>query len=771
MRIENITVSNFGSYAEASVDLREVSAAVICGQNGAGKSTLFVDAPLWALFGTCRTDTDAMMKLGAMVMSVSVQFALNGQTYRITRTRSKQTKAGKSELSLQVLNGEEWVSNSGSKLTDTQQKIHDLLNADYALFVSTGFLLQGQADRFSRATASERKAILAQILRLDQYSLLKQAAGRKANECQVRMVEKDERLARLKDFLADLEQGQVDLFEAKSKQNVCESKIRILDTTIDAVKTDIATLQAKRDSLTSVQDQQTILQGKLTGYQARHRQATEQKTRLEKILSNRQAIESKVVELAELEKEEAALNNATDAATEDAQLIGKRIQAIHEEVQAYTTQKAQAQSRIDTLSSQLKEKVTAYQQETNRLEESLKRDVQASDLLGKVPCSSDLQAKCQFTLRAVEAHGRINPAEVSLAKRQTVTAEIQLVIGGDLLQEIDHLRGELDAMQGNQPGSQLDELKAKQAEIGTKLKALQDDRQRVFTAIQTAKKFTALLPELLASEQVLAKTNEELSVLAAEIASVESEIQAIRLQLLESVTLEADLMSAMGQADTLQKDRQNLQNSLQALGEEIGRTLAKIDQMKAAEVEMASLSAERDAIHKEMRLYAVLAESYQKIPVLIMENAIPMLEHEANAVLSRVSSSGMTIRLDTQKTLKSRDGLAETLDIVVRDVFGERPYEAYSGGERFRLDLSLRIGLSKLLAHRAGARLETLVIDEGLGSLDDDGLNQLRECLGALQQEFKLVLVVTHVDAMKHTFPHQIVVTKDSTGSSVTVEG
>jgi exonuclease SbcC len=167
----------------------------------------------------------------------------------------------------------------------------------------------------------------------------------------------------------------------------------------------------------------------------------------------------------------------------------------------------------------------------------------------------------------------------------------------------------------------------------------------------------------------------------------------------------------------------------------------------------------------------MLADAYQKIPVLIMENAIPMLEHEANGILGRISSSGMKVRLDTQKTLKSRDGLAETLDIVVRDVFGERPYEAYSGGERFRLDLALRVGLSKLLANRAGARLETLVIDEGLGSLDDDGLNQLRECLGALQQEFKLVLVVTHVDAMKHTFPHQIVVTKDNTGSSVTVEG
>lgn len=771
MRIEKLIASNFGSYAHVDVSLEEVSAAIICGPNGAGKSTLFVDAPLWALFGTCRTDTDAMMKLGAMVMSVSVQFALNGQTYRITRTRSKQTKAGKSELSLLVLNGDEWVSNSGAKLTDTQQKIHDLLNADYALFVSTGFLLQGQADRFSRATASERKAILAQILRLDQYGLLKQSAARKANECQVRIVEKDERLQVLKESLGDLEQLESQLGNAQTRQAFTEAEVRANDSKIDQAKTDIATLQAKRDSLTSVQDQQTILQGKLSGYRARQRQATEQKARLEKILSNRQAIESKVVELADLEKEEAALNHATDKTTEDAQILGKRIQAMQEAIHAASQNRLGLQIKIDALTHMLSLKVSEYQQETTRQEEALKRDVQASDLLSKVPCSTDLQGKCQFTLRAVEAQGRIVPAELNLSKREKVPAQIQFVVGAEILQEIDHLRSQLDGMQEDMPGSELDEWRRQQEELRGSLKGLQDDRQRVLTAIQSAKKFTVLMPELLAAEQLLVKTNEELSILAGEIAAVESDMQTIKLQLLEALTLDSDLQSATVQADTLQKDRQAMHNRLQALGEEIGRTLAKIDQIKAAEVEIGALAAEREAIHREMRLCATLADAYQKIPVLIMENAIPLLEQEANAVLSRVSSSGMTIRLDTQKTLKSRDGLAETLDIVVRDVFGERPYEAYSGGERFRLDLALRIGLSKLLANRAGARLETLVIDEGLGSLDDDGLNQLRECLGALQQEFKLVLVVTHVDAMKHTFPHQIVITKDSAGSSVTVEG
>lgn len=769
MRIETIALSNFGSYADAMLDLRDVSAAVIVGVNGAGKSTLVVDSVLWALFGQCRTDTDAMMKIGATVMTVSVQFGLNGQTYRITRTRSKQTKAGKSELSVLVLNGDEWVSNSGANLTATQQKIHDLLNADYSLFTSTGYLLQGQADRFSRATASERKAILAQILRLDQYSLLKQAAGRKANDCQVRIVEKDERVQALKNTALDVEQLQADLGNAQTRQVFTEAELRANDCNLDALKTELATLQAKQAGLAALEEQQSGLETKLTALKSRQMKADEQRTRLEKILSNRQAIESKVVELEELEKDETALNLATNAATEDAQLIGKRIQDVQAEVQVYLTQKSERQSRIDKLTGQLKEKVSGYQQDTARIEDALKRDRQASDLLATVPCSTELQGQCQFTLQAVQAQGLILPAELSLSTRQTVTADIQSAVGAELLREIDHLRGELDAMQTKQPGSEIDALKAKQAECGAKLKTLQNDRQRVFTAIQTAKKFTVLMPELLASEQVLAKTQEELSALAADIAVVGSDLQSIKLQCLDALTSGNEVREATAKVTALHGERSANQARLQSIGEEIGRVTAGIESAKRALVEIDALTAERTAIHADMRLYATLAEAYQKIPVLIMENAIPMLEHEANSVLKNISTSGLHVHFDTQKALKSRDGLAETLDIRVRDVFGERLLENFSGGERARVDLCIRIGLSKMLARRSGSRLETLVVDEAFAAIDREGMDQVIECLPVLSKEFSLCLFISHDEGFKNSLPQQIVITKDSSGSKVEV--
>ena len=154
---------------------------------------------------------------------------------------------------------------------------------------------------------------------------------------------------------------------------------------------------------------------------------------------------------------------------------------------------------------------------------------------------------------------------------------------------------------------------------------------------------------------------------------------------------------------------------------------------------------------------------------MLIERAIPQLEEEANAILSRIAP-GMSVQLATQRANKD-SSIKETLDIIIADEMGTRPYENFSGGERFRIDFALRIALSKLLTHRAGARLETLIIDEGFGSQDQDGLARLLECLQAITSDFRLILVVSHLAEMTDIFPVRIEVTKGDSGSLVKVVG
>ena len=158
------------------------------------------------------------------------------------------------------------------------------------------------------------------------------------------------------------------------------------------------------------------------------------------------------------------------------------------------------------------------------------------------------------------------------------------------------------------------------------------------------------------------------------------------------------------------------------------------------------------------------------IPALLIEQAVPEIEEQANNILQQLSNGTMSLRMNTQGTYKSKkDEVKETLDILITDPYGTREYEMFSGGEAFRINFSIRLALSRLLAQRAGSRLQTLVIDEGFGSQDDEGRARLAEAITAVQNDFEKILVITHLSELKEAFPSRIEVEKTADGSHVEV--
>ena len=77
----------------------------------------------------------------------------------------------------------------------------------------------------------------------------------------------------------------------------------------------------------------------------------------------------------------------------------------------------------------------------------------------------------------------------------------------------------------------------------------------------------------------------------------------------------------------------------------------------------------------------------------------------------------------------------------------------FSGGEAFRINFALRIALSRLLAQRSGAPLPILFIDEGFGSQDASGQERLREAIQSIQSDFQKIIVITHLEGIKDSFP------------------
>jgi len=213
-----------------------------------------------------------------------------------------------------------------------------------------------------------------------------------------------------------------------------------------------------------------------------------------------------------------------------------------------------------------------------------------------------------------------------------------------------------------------------------------------------------------------------------------------------------------------------LRTHKETLIKEQGQVEQQLHKITAIEQEHAQRLQDIAQLDGEIADYNIIATTLGKdgLQALLIEEAIPEIEHEANKILAKLTDNQTHIFLESLKDLKS-GGTKETLDIRVSDSMGLRPYEMFSGGEAFRIDFALRVGIAKLLAHRAGTSLQTLIIDEGFGSQDEDGLQLIMDVLHRIQDDFAKIIIVSHLNAMKNQFPVHFLVQKKASGSTVDV--
>jgi len=223
----------------------------------------------------------------------------------------------------------------------------------------------------------------------------------------------------------------------------------------------------------------------------------------------------------------------------------------------------------------------------------------------------------------------------------------------------------------------------------------------------------------------------------------------------------SDLAQAEAEHQALTTQQQQAQESVWTAKEKLQRC-SELEEKKKEKERLLAEASKREKIYKD------LAEAFGKkgVQALLIEMALPEVEVEANRLLARMTDNRMHVKIETQRETKKGD-LQETLDINISDELGTRNYEMFSGGEAFRIDFAIRIALSKLLARRAGSPLPTLIIDEGFGTQDSDGLEKLKEAINSIQDDFDKILVITHIDELKDAFPTRIDVTKTAQGSTL----
>jgi exonuclease SbcC len=209
------------------------------------------------------------------------------------------------------------------------------------------------------------------------------------------------------------------------------------------------------------------------------------------------------------------------------------------------------------------------------------------------------------------------------------------------------------------------------------------------------------------------------------------------------------------------------------LNQEVGGARQKVSVLDDLRKRKDSLETEREELGVRIGRYKALERAFGRdgVPALLIEQALPEIEMKANEILGRLTDDSMHLHFETQAKYKDekRKDLRETLEIQVSDGAGAREYEMFSGGEAFRVNFSIRLALSEVLAQRKGARLQMLIIDEGFGSQDALGRQRLIQAINAVRPDFAKILVITHLDELKDAFPNRIEVEKTERGSTVQV--
>jgi DNA repair protein SbcC/Rad50 len=302
--------------------------------------------------------------------------------------------------------------------------------------------------------------------------------------------------------------------------------------------------------------------------------------------------------------------------------------------------------------------------------------------------------------------------------------------------------------------AQLDRLTLQE----TQLRPVNEQRQLIG---QAKARLEPLQRETVSLQQQLNETE-------VEITRREADLEKARLQLEEHSAGLPDLTALRSELNDLRKAETRLISEAGAARQQV----QVLDTLRERQKELTDTRLE---LSRQMDRYKALERAFGKdgVQALLIEEALPEIETQANEILDRLSGGSMSVQFATQKDYKdkNREDKRETLDIIITDETGsDRAYELFSGGEAFRVNFAIRLALSQVLAHRAGARLQTLVIDEGFGSQDMDGRQRLIETINIVRQSFAKILVITHLEELKDAFPARIEVEKTALhGSMVTV--
>lgn len=717
MRPLRLCLENFMSHRSTEIDCTQFRSVLIVGRHrtdprtsmGIGKSNIF-KAIEYVLFGETQVKLDKIIRYGCDRCKVTFDFEINGQVYRIVRSRIR--KGGKSELRMFQQINNDWLDITQKTSTETEQELAKLVKISHVAFRSSILFAQADLHGLASVTPKERKAMLKEPLQISIYNKLEKIAKEKTSV----VLKSAERTKILIDNL-----GQPD----KDLTDLSEQKLNI------------------KNQLIELDKQQLILQDRLQEYKNTF-------IKLQKF--NVVNIDDLYRQLNKLQQEKKKLH---DKIKEVNSLLIDNESKIEHLNQEFNKNKQILLKLEENHQTLLAKKVKTLSEIKEDLSKMTNREIEGRAYISQLQLEKTKFSRvipdgdiCEHCYQVVTREHR----QICEEKRQNSLNEV--------LSKLEKYTSVLNAVKSKRNNYEI-ELN----ELNLYHSSLKNVVDKISVKKNDIEQNDKLLKQL--SENISLRKNElkiyldEEILLSHQEISIKNQIEEIK----QNPSLKR-LEEVQKSIASLENENKILIQKNSALNITLGVIEEKINTRNKDNITLNKLQDELILIEKElsMRVKVQQAFSSSGIPTMIINTILDDLQLIANDLLMKIRP-GVEIIFLVAKT--KADGQQEdTLDIVYRINGMEYEYEQLSGGQKVIVALCFKLALSLIIQHRIGVDIKFLMLDEVDSQFDESALESFVNVIKKWQEDFT-IFVITHNKYVKDKFNRAILIEGDEVNGAV----
>lgn len=795
MRLVSLTMHNFRKFKDVEINFPEGIIGLV-GNNGAGKSTI-IEAIGWAIYGNraARTSKDQIKRLGASRSDdcwVKLVFEMGGNVYEVFRIISGNSTDARVKVNGLI---------TASSTQGATQFLEKKLGMDYDSFYTSIVAKQQELNALSDKSPSERKRSMLRMLKID---VLEEA---------IKRVREDRR--NKEKILEHLEKTLKDIDEMEKSKRENEEMLDELFRKKNELKEEIANLETKLKETEEKRRIEKEKAEKFKNLQERKKLLEERKRNkenlLEKKLEEKREIEEKVAEYEEIKKyadEYENVNKRKEEMEKLKQLYYER-NNLQKEIESLEKEIEEINGFILVLQKEL-EGEKEIELEFKRIEREIKR--MDEDIKNMEKDLEEKRAEKKFVLeKKADIENKLNKIKelgpesncptcgrLLGEKYEEIVKEFEEKIK-KFSEEAIKLEREMGSMKTG-----IDELKLKREEIEKRRKEIENklmnyrlvkerinsfqERKRekenkreeyikriveigeVEFSEEEYKKIVQKLKELMPlKNKVMILENEikRLPLLEKDLKEIRDEINFVNKEVQQCMAELNALDFDVRIYEEVEKEYEKIRNIFHIKREEFIRIEGKIDYVKK---EIERLEKEIEEQKKQREEIKNLKKEIANLEMLAGDRDTGLLNNFKNYLISKIGPllsyyASHFFAIFTDGKYKEIE-IDENYNIWIYDRGEKFELERFSGGEKDLANLSLRLAISQLITQKADVSLNFIALDEIFGSQDRERRKNVLNALAELKNQFKQILLITHIEEIKDSMEHIIKIYEDDEGIS-----